>query len=53
MPIEYTIDHERRLVLAKATGVFTDEDVFGYQKEVWSRPDVDGYSELVEEPARF
>ncbi len=48
MPIEYTIDHERRLVLAKATGVFTDEDVFGYQKEVWSRPDVDGYSELVD-----
>lgn len=48
MPIEYTIDHERRLVTAKGNGTLTDEDVFGYQREVWSRPDVDGYSELVD-----
>ena len=48
MPIEYTIDHDRRLVTAKGKGTLTDEDVFGYQRDVWSRPDVDGYSELVD-----
>src|SRR5262249_5706391 len=40
--------HERRLVTAKGRGVLTDEDIFGYQKEVWSRPDVAGYNELVD-----
>jgi len=29
-------------------GVLSDADVFGYQKEVWSRPDVAGYNELVD-----
>ena len=48
MPIEHTIDHERRLVTAKAKGTLTDEDIFGYQRDVWSRPEVDGYSELVD-----
>ena len=48
MPIEYHIDHVRRLVLATGHGTFTDEDVFGYQCEVWSRADVAGYDELVD-----
>ena len=48
MPIDYTIDHERRLVMAQARGVLTDEDVFGYQRELWSRADVAGYNELVD-----
>ncbi len=48
MPIEYRIDHERRLVLAKGRGTLTDDDVFGYQREVWSRPDVAGYDELMD-----
>ena len=26
----------------------TDEDVFSYQHEVWSRPEVEGYDELVD-----
>jgi hypothetical protein len=26
----------------------TDQDVFGYQREVWSRPDVVGYKELID-----
>jgi hypothetical protein len=46
--IEYRIDHARRLVLAKGRGTLTDQDVFGYQKEVWSRPDVAGYGELMD-----
>jgi hypothetical protein len=48
MPIHYHIDHDRRLVLAEGSGVLSDADVFGYQKEVWSRADVAGYNELVD-----
>ena len=48
MPIEYKIDHARRLVVTAGYGIFTDSDVFGYQREVWSRPDTVGYNELVD-----
>jgi hypothetical protein len=48
MPIEYVIDHKRRLVAAKGRGTLTHEDVFGYQRDVWSRPEVNGYNELVD-----
>jgi hypothetical protein len=48
MPIDYQIDHSRRLVVARGRGVFADADVFGYQREVWTRPDVAGYDELVD-----
>ena len=48
MPIEYRIDHDRKLVVAKGRGTVTDPDVFGYQREVWSRDDVAGYDELID-----
>ena len=48
MPIEYRIDHEARIVVARGFGVITDSDVFGYQRTVWSRPDVAGFDELVD-----
>ncbi len=48
MPIEVTIDHARRLVTAKARGTLTGEDVFGYQRDVWSQPEVRGYNELMD-----
>jgi hypothetical protein len=48
MPIEYRIDHERRIVFVKGRGILTDEDIFGYQREVWSRSDVGGYNELMD-----
>jgi len=48
MPIEFTIDHARRLVTATGSGTLTGEDVFGYQRDVWSRPDVQGYNELMD-----
>ncbi len=48
MPIDYVIDHERRLVTAKGHGILTHEDVIGYQRDVWSRPEVNGYNELVD-----
>jgi len=48
VPIEYSIDHERRLVVARAHGVFSPEDVFGYQRDAWSRNDIAGYDEIVD-----
>ena len=48
MPIAHYIDHARRLVVARGSGIFTETDVFEYQRRVWSRPDVVGYSELVD-----
>jgi hypothetical protein len=48
MPIEYQIDHSRRVVFAKGVGAFTSEELFAYQREVWSRPEVAGYNELAD-----
>ena len=48
MPIEFTIDHARRLVTATGRGTLTGHDVFGYQRDVWSRADVQGYNELLD-----
>ena len=48
MPIEYQIDHGRRLVLASASGKLTAEDFFNYKRNVWSRPEVRGFNELVD-----
>jgi hypothetical protein len=48
VPIEYKVDHERRLVRARAFDVLTDADVFGYQQSAWSAPEVTGYDELVD-----
>ena len=48
MPIQFQVDHERRVVLAAGSGTLTDGDVFGYQREVWSRADVRGYHELMD-----
>ena len=48
MSIEFTIDHAHRLVTATGRGTLTGEDVFGYQRDVWSRSDVQGYNELMD-----
>jgi hypothetical protein len=48
MPIEYEIDHERRRVVATAHGSLTGEEIFAYQREVWSRSDIARYDELVD-----
>ena len=48
MPIEYEVDHERRVVVARGKGVLAQEDFVAYQNVAWSRPDVTGYSELVD-----
>jgi hypothetical protein len=48
VPIDYHIDHERRVVFARGHGTLTDAEVFAYQGEVWSRPDTAGYDELID-----
>jgi hypothetical protein len=48
MPIIYRIDHERRLVLSRAVGLFNAAGAFAYQREVWTRPEVTGYDELID-----
>jgi hypothetical protein len=48
MPIEFRIHHDRRLVHAEGHGTLTDREIFEYQREVWSRPDVAGYDELID-----
>ena len=48
MPIEYHIDHGRRLVIASASGKLTAEDFFNYKRNAWSLPDVRGFNELVD-----
>ena len=34
--------------MARGHGTLTDQDVFAYQTDVWSRADVAGYDELVD-----
>lgn len=48
MPITYTIDRTRRTVYASASGVLTPKDLFTYQNEVWSSPELRGYDECVD-----
>ena len=48
MPITYTVDHERRRIHTRGVGVFTDDDVFGYQREIMARDDILGYDEIVD-----
>jgi hypothetical protein len=35
-------------VVAHGKGLFTDADMFEYQRKVWSHPEVAGYDELVD-----
>jgi hypothetical protein len=48
MPIDFVIDHEQRLILTKALGTMTHEDIMGYQQAIRSRPELRGYNELVD-----
>ena len=48
MPISHRVDRESRLVVAVGHGTMTDSDVFGYQRDVWSLPEVRGFSELID-----
>ena len=37
-----------KVVVAAGIGTLTDEEVFGYHREVWSRKEVAGYDELID-----
>ncbi len=43
MPLECRIEHERRMVMATATGVLSVEDFLLKHREVWGRSDVAGF----------
>ena len=46
MPISHHIDRDQRLVIATPNGVMTDADSFGYEQDVWPRPENSGYDEI-------
>ena len=48
MPIEYKIDLPRRRILARVKGRLTEQDVYSYQYEVWSKPEHFGFDELMD-----
>ncbi|HEY5998288.1 MAG TPA: hypothetical protein VI078_03190 [bacterium] len=48
MPIEHTIDREKRLVTAALRGVVTYDELAEYERRVWSSPEVAGFDELVD-----
>jgi|SRR5579863_5795123 len=48
MPIEYKVYHQEHLVVARCHGRLTWQDMFEYQQTAWARPDLSGYSELVD-----
>jgi hypothetical protein len=48
MPITYRVDNARRRVVATASGILTEADVFGYQQEAWSNPELAGFDEIVD-----
>lgn len=48
MPIDVRIDPELRIVFATPVGTLRTEELFDYQRDVWSRPEVAGFNELVD-----
>jgi hypothetical protein len=48
MPIDFVVDHEQRLIMTKAHGTMTHEDIAGYQQAIRSRRELIGYNELVD-----
>jgi len=48
VPLEHRIDHRLRIVMTRAIGTLTDDEVFAYQHDIWSRPEVAGYDELID-----
>jgi hypothetical protein len=48
MPIVYRVDHARRLIVAQGRGTVTEEDVFGHQRSIGFRRELDGFDELID-----
>lgn len=43
MPVTYEIDTDRRLVLARGTGLLRSSEIVRYMNEVWTNPEVVGF----------
>jgi hypothetical protein len=48
MPIDYTLDIEKRLVLARVLGTFTRDDLLAYRRSLHERVETRGFNELVD-----
>jgi hypothetical protein len=48
VPIEYTIDRARRIVMVSGKGILTFQEMTEYQRQVWTRTDLAGYNELAD-----
>jgi hypothetical protein len=48
MPFVYEIDRHRRIVFTRAIGTLSRQDLFDYQKEVWSSPEHRYFDECVD-----
>ena len=48
MPLVYRLDHEARVIVAAGYGTLTDDEVFGYQRQIGSLEEAYGYDELVD-----
>ncbi|WP_439624385.1 hypothetical protein [Gemmata sp.] len=48
MPIKYHIDPDRRLVIGWLVGTTTVAEMFDYAREVWVRPEVAGFDEVID-----
>lgn len=48
MPLTYEIDHDRRTVFARATGVLTPQEFFSYEEELLTMPGIMGFHECVD-----
>lgn len=48
MPFRFTIDPARRLVIVVGSGELVDLDFFTIESEIWSRPEVAGFDQIVD-----
>lgn len=48
MPIDVRIDRRKKIVFATPRGLLTHEEMVAYQRDVWTRPEVAGYGELID-----
>ena len=48
MPLPFRLDHEARVIVAAAYGTLTEDEVFGYQRLLFSLEEAVGYDELID-----
>jgi hypothetical protein len=48
MPLSYEIDHARKIIFTRASGILTPQDMFAYQKDVWGKHSLRSFHECVD-----